>query len=281
MRWTALLLLSLCLPATAAEDVALRAAIEGEHRSAEQKARDADRRPYETLRFFGIRPDMTVVEIWPGGGWYSEILAPYLRDQGRLYAAHFNPESSVDYFRRLYRGYAERIQASPGLYGDVTLTVFDPPAHTDIAPPGSADMVLTFRNVHNWYMRGGGEERLASAFAAMFRALKPGGILGVVDHRMPADRPLSAQDASGYMRQDYVIETAQAAGFRLEESSELNANPLDDADHPKGVWTLPPSLRLGEENAAEYLTIGESDRMTLKFVKPLGNLIAAEPSGGR
>ena len=251
-----------------AEDARLRAAVEADQRSDQHRARDVYRHPYQTLQFFGIQPNMTVVELWPGGGWYSEILAPYLRQDGKLYAAHFNPQAEWDYFRRSRQEYVSRVQDNPALYGHVTVTTFDPPTETAIAPPGSADMVLTFRNVHNWYMRGGGESRLDSAFAAMYRALKPGGTLGVVDHRLPADRPLSDQDNSGYMREDYVVERARAAGFRLLARSELNANPLDDADHPKGVWTLPPSLRLGEQDAARYLSIGESDRMTLKFIKP-------------
>ncbi len=253
--------------AQAAPD-ALRQAVDSPQRSDNYVARDGARHPYETLQFFGITPDMTVVELWPGGGWYTEILAPYLSAQGTLYAAHFDPNSSVSYFQKLRGRFDEKIAAAPDQYASVKTTVFDPPELVDIAPAGSADAVLTFRNVHNWYMRGGGSERLDAAFAAMFTALKPGGVLGLVDHRLPADRPLSDQDASGYMREDFVIAAAQKAGFRLVASSAINANPLDTADHPKGVWSLPPSLRGPEEDLARVLSIGESDRMTLKFIKP-------------
>lgn len=266
-----LLVMSALMPlasAQASQNDALRAAIDGEHRTASFRARDDARHPYQTLEFFGITPDMTVVELWPGGGWYSEILAPYLKPHGVLYAAHFDPETEIEYFRRSRQRYEAKLAADPQTYSQVRLSVFDPPHKLEIAPPGSADAVLTFRNVHNWYMRGGGEDKLSAAFRAMYVALKPGGILGVVDHRLPPERPFSDQDASGYMRTDLVIDVAREVGFELVDGSEINANPADSADHPKGVWTLPPSLRLGEENADYYLTIGESDRMTLKFVKP-------------
>ncbi len=257
--------------ALATDNVALRAAIDGEQRTPSYQARDSARHPYETLQFFGITPDMTVVELWPGGGWYSEILAPYLRDQGVLYAAHFNPQSEIAYFARSRAAFAEKLAADPETYSKVRLSVFDPPNKQEIAPPGSADAVVTFRSVHNWYMRGGGEDKVKAAFQDMYRALKPGGILGVVEHRLPEQRPLSEQETSGYMRTDFVIDMARAVGFVLVDGSEVNANPADTADHPKGVWTLPPSLRLGEEKADYYLTIGESDRMTLKFIKPVLN----------
>ena len=261
-------LMSPVASAQASQNDALRAAIDGEHRTASFRARDDARHPYQTLEFFGITPDMTVVELWPGGGWYSEILAPYLKPHGVLYAAHFDPETEIEYFRRSRQRYEAKLAADPQTYSQVRLSVFDPPHKLEIAPPGSADAVLTFRNVHNWYMRGGGEDKLSAAFRAMYVALKPGGILGVVDHRLPPERPFSDQDASGYMRTDLVLDVAREVGFELVDGSEINANPADTADHPKGVWTLPPSLRLGEENADYYLTIGESDRMTLKFVKP-------------
>lgn len=251
-----------------ADSAALQAAIDADHRGAQAVARDKYRHPRQTLEFFAIAPDMTVVELWPGGGWYTDILAPYLRERGTLYAAHFNPAAEWAYFRKSRAQFERRIAAAPELYRAVKITSFDPPALVDIAPPASADRVLTFRNVHNWYMRGGGPERLLAAFQAMHRALKPGGLLGLVDHRLPADRPLSDQDQSGYMREDYVIEMAERAGFELIGRSEVNANPADTADHPKGVWTLPPSLRGPEDQLAHYLTIGESDRMTLKFIKP-------------
>ena len=277
MRWTgfwALALLSTALAAAgpavlaAEEDGALRAAIASDSRSPEFSARDGYRHPYETLRLFGIQPHFTVVEIWPGGGWYTEILAPYLRERGRLYAAHLPQATQVPFYRELRGRFVDKLAADPGRYDRVEITEFMPPEQIDIAPPGSVDLVLTFRNVHNWVMRGGGEERALVAFQAFHRALKPGGTLGVVDHRLPPDRPLADQEESGYVREDFVIGVAERAGFRLAAQSELNANPRDGADHPQGVWSLPPSLRGGDQDRARYLAIGESDRMTLKFVKP-------------
>ena len=242
--------------------------IESKHR-ADSSQRDTYRNPEATLAFFRLKNDMTVVEIWPGGkGWYTEILAPFLRDEGQLYAAHFNEDSSSNFFRNARQQFSEKLAAFPELYSKVKLTTFNPPDHTDIAPENSADLVVTFRNVHNWYMRGGGDERIISAFKAFYKALKPGGLLGIVDHRLAASRELSEQEASGYMRQDYVLDMAKKAGFIFIEESNINANTKDSSDHPRGVWTLPPSLRLGEENKANYLAIGESDRMTLLFQKP-------------
>ncbi len=161
----------------------------------------------------------------------------------------------------------EKLDNRPDIYDRVEVTTFNPPEHTTIAPPGSADRVLTFRNAHNWYMRGG-DSRIQTAFEAFYRALKPGGILGVVDHRLPPDQPRSKQRQSGYLHQAYVVEQARQAGFEWLAHSDINANPADGADHPEGVWTLPPTLRLGDKNREKYRAIGESDRMTLKFVKP-------------
>lgn len=239
------------------------------HREASSQ-RDCYRHPLQTLNFFDVQPDMTVVEIWPGaGGWYTEILAPYLQEKGKLYAAQFNADSTAEFYRDSRKQFIEKMEASPTLYRDVVVTTFNPPAHVDVAPEGSADRVLTFRNIHNWYMRGGGDERVQAAFSAFYKALKPGGILGIVEHRLPTSRPLSDQEDSGYMREDYVIKMATQIGFQLAGSSSINANSADSADHPKGVWTLPPTLRLGDEKRDHYIAIGESDRMTLKFVKPL------------
>ncbi len=269
MRTIITLLITLWAGVALAQADPLTTAIEGEHRPAEHKARDQYRHPGETLAFFDVEPDMTVVEIWPGGaGWYTEILAPYLREEGKLYAAQFNADASASYFRESRRKFMEKLEARPDIYDRVEVTTFDPPEHTAIAPPGSADRVLTFRNVHNWYMRGGGDSRMQAAFDAFYRALKPGGVLGVVDHRLPPDHPRSKQDQSGYMHEAYVVDQAEKAGFELLARSDINANPADTADHPEGVWTLPPSLRLGDKNREKYREIGESDRMTLKFVKP-------------
>ena len=225
--------------------------IEGEHRSEQNKARNQYRHPAETLKFFGIRPGMTVVEVSPGGGWYTEILAPWLGQDGKLYAAHFDPDSEVEYYRNSLKGFQDKLAANPDLYSNVELTVFDPKSTNPIAPADSADVVVTFRNVHNW-MRGGREDAL-NAFKLMYLATG-----------LTQDEKAS----SGYMHEKYVIDLAEDAGFKLLERSQINANPKDTTNHPKGVWTLPPSLRLGEENKEQYLEIGESDRMTLKFVKP-------------
>jgi len=247
---------------TQAQDDRLKQVIAGDHRSEENKARDQYRHPLETLTFFGIGPDMTVVEIYPGRGWYTEILAPYLKDSGTFYAAEHPGDPSYEAVQRSLQAFEQKMKDSPELYGDVKRTKLT--KDVDIAPPGSADLVITFRNVHSWM--GSGTE--SEAFAAMFKALKPGGVLGVVQHR---GDPSAAQDPKaglGYVNEDYVIELAKKAGFELAEKSEINANPKDTKDYPDGVWTLPPSLRLGDKDRGKYVAIGESDRMTLKFVKP-------------
>jgi predicted methyltransferase len=236
------------------DNTALKTVIAGPQRSDAERARDQYRHPLETLTWFGIKDDMRVVEIWPGGGWYTAILAPFLKDKGQYYAAVFENAQPLK----------DRLAAKPELYGKVTLTELIPPAKTDIAPAGSADMVLTFRNVHNWMSRGFAEE----VFQAMYRALKPGGILGVVEHRGNPAVPQDPKAASGYVNEDYVIKLAEGAGFQLVSRTEINANPKDTKDYPQGVWTLPPVLRLKEVDREKYVAIGESDRMTLKFVKP-------------
>ncbi len=244
----------------------LDAAIAGAHRRPEDRARDRFRNPKETLLFFGLEPHMTVVEVTPAAGWYTDILAPVLRARGRYIAAHFSPQGSEGQ-RRSRAAFIERVRARPDVYGAVAVTSFGRGIAANLAAPGSADMVLTFRNVHNWVAAGFAEE----AFRAFYMALKPGGILGVVEHRLPEDRPDDEKTrASGYMKQSEVIRMAEAAGFRLVATSEINANPRDTADHPRGVWTLPPTLALGDQDREKYLAIGESDRMTLKFVKPAG-----------
>jgi predicted methyltransferase len=239
-----------------AQDSALTAVVDSSSRPADEVARDKYRHPLETLTFFGIKPDMTVVEIWPGGGWYTGILAPYLHDNGKLYAAT-NKGENVDEYKK-------KLAADPARFGKVTVTELDPPDKMEIAPPGSADMVVTFRNVHNW-MRGDNAE---AVFKAMYVALKPGGILGVEEHRGDPSKPQDPKAASGYVQQDYVIKLAEEAGFMLTGKSEINANPKDTKDYAKGVWTLPPTLRMGDADKEKYLAIGESDRMTLKFLKP-------------
>ena len=247
---------------TPARDDRLKEIISGDHRSAENKARDRYRNPLETLTFFGIRPDMTVVEIYPGRGWYTEILAPYLKGSGTLYAAEHPGDPSYEAVQRSLEAFDQKVKDMSELFGEMQRTKLTKDG--DIAPLESADLVVTFRNVHSWM--GSGSEN--EAFAAMFRALKPGGVLGLVQHRGDPNVKQDPKAGSGYVNEAYVIELAKKAGFQLAEKSEINANPKDTKDYPKGVWTLPPSLRLGDEDREKYLEIGESDRMTLKFVKP-------------
>lgn len=267
MRLILCLLITLLVagPAVADQD-SLGAAIDGEHRSAPDKQRDGHRHPRETLEFFGIRPDMTVVEIWPSRGWYMEILAPYLKGAGTYYAAGFSLEAkrTPDWRKQMQRELNSMIEANPDLYGEVIVTGLSVPQDTDIAPPGTADMVLTFRNVHNW-MKG---DYAPEMFEVFHEALKPGGILGVVEHRAPEDASIDWMKQTGYVGESYVIDLATKAGFELVHRAEINANPKDTKNHPFGVWTLPPALRMGERDIWTWLEIGESDRMTLKFVKP-------------
>jgi predicted methyltransferase len=243
---------------------ALKAVIAGSHRVEADKARDQYRHPLETLSFFGVKGNMTVVEIWPGDGWYTDILAPLLKEKGTYSAAGIDPQSGNEGRRTRAQKYQEKLAAKPALFDKVKLTILDPPAKVDIAPEGSADMVLTFRNVHNWMAN----DQAANVFKAMFKALKPGGTLGVVEHRANPTVPQDPKVASGYVNEDVVIKMAEAAGFTLAGKSEINANPKDTKDYPQGVWTLPPILRLKDVDKEKYLAIGESDRMTLKFIKP-------------
>ncbi len=255
-----------CGPAAAADD-RLRAAIADVNRTPANVARDPARHPYDTLHFFGITPAMTVVEIAPGGGWYTEILAPYLKADGKLIAAGPDPKSADEGERKAALRMAAKYAADPARFGKVAPGVFSPPANVAIAPPGAADMVLTFRNVHNWIAELD-DKGMKNAFAAMFAALKPGGVLGVVEHRLPENRPQDATASTGYVHASYVIKLAEGAGFKLAAQSEINANPKDNADHPNGVWALPPSFANKDKDRAAFAAIGESDRMTLKFVKP-------------
>jgi predicted methyltransferase len=249
---------------------AIDAALAGSHRSDANKARDRYRHPKETLEFFGLRPEMTVVEIWPGGGWYTEVLAPVLRERGKLYVAQYGSKPPFPYQQREMDTLAAKMRANPDLYRAVTPTALNLLTNElTIAPPGSADLVLTFRNVHNWFEEGYGPPNAAElAFKAMFTALKPGGMLGVVDHRWPDPATEDPRAKNGYVSEQRVIALAEAAGFELAGRSDVNRNPLDTHDYPEGVWTLPPDLALGERDRDKYLAIGESDRLTLKFVKP-------------
>ena len=255
-----------------ARENALRAAIENPTRSAENRARDEYRHPVETLLFLGVDPNQVVVEVWPGGGWYTEILAPYLAEHGLLVAGSFRATEDPENYRTKIRGKFDARVATDPAFAKVVNGTLDPPILMDIGAPESADVVLTFRNIHN-FMKAG---TLDDLFCGAYTVLKPGGTLGVVEHRAAPGTDLETMIKSGYVTQAFVIETAEHHGFELVETSEINANKKDTKDHPEGVWTLPPSLRLGEVDKDKYLSIGESDRMTLKFRRPLNPKTAAK-----
>jgi predicted methyltransferase len=247
--------------AAAAPDPALVSAVASPARSASAVARDKARHPVEELTFFGLDPKMSVVELWPGGGYWTDILGPYLKDGGHYTIALPAPGNaeegpSVVRLRARIAGEKDRL----GVIHESTLGA----GHFDIAPPGSADLIVTFRNFHNWMSDGYAEQ----ALAACFTALKPGGILGIEEHRGSNDVPQDPKAKSGYVRQDYTIALAKKAGFVLVGSSEINANPRDTKDWPDGVWTLPPTLAQGDKDRAKYTAIGEADNFVLKFQKP-------------
>ena len=263
IRYDRVLLLLLAVPlligaSPARVPAPIAAAVAAPTRTATNVARDRYRHPAETLAFFGVKPTDTVVEVWPAGGWYTEILAPLTARAGAYYAAAPWPKG--------LEGVRALQAKNAALYGGIRLAALPAAQGAPSVPAGSADVVLTFRNVHNW--RFGGRDQAKAMFADMFRMLKPGGTLGVVEHRLPEGREAAAEEKSGYMKTSSVIGLATAAGFRLVDRSEVNANPKDTADWPEGVWTLPPSYRLKDVDRAKYEAIGESDRMTLKFVKP-------------
>ena len=243
----------------------LSAALAGSWRDPKNVARDQYRHPLDTLDFFGVRPNDTVIEITPGGGWYAEILGPYLRERGRYVAAVWDDAipGQPTYRYDLNKTLRAKFAGNAAVYDTPEVRVFDPKA-PDFGPSGSADVVLTFRNAHNWVADG----NAPAYFKAFYDVLKPGGTLGVVDHRAKAGTSLDAMKKSGYLTEALVISLAQGAGFRLDGRSEVNANPRDSAEHPNGVWTLPPSNRHEPADDAKYKAIGESDRMTLRFKKP-------------
>lgn len=248
-------------PATAAS---LEAVLAGEHRSAENTARDIYRHPAATLEFFGIKPDMTVVEILPGQGWYTEVLAPFLKDRGRLIAASYGADHPMEFLRNYHHGYMAKLDENPELYGRVERVVLQTNPFLREVADATVDMVLDFRNTHN-FIRW--DDITEEAFRAYYRVLKPGGVLGIVEHRAnPGSNPVETAN-QGYVPETYTIALAESIGFKLAAKSEINANPKDTKDHPGGVWTLLPRLRTGDEDPAKYRAIGESDRMTLKFVK--------------
>ncbi|MBP6534453.1 MAG: class I SAM-dependent methyltransferase [Arenimonas sp.] len=239
--------------------------LKGDWRDPKNTARDAFRHPAGTLEFFGVTPESKVIEIWPGGGWYAEILVPYATKHGSYTGAVNNPnvfekQSTKDYYAKANQGLRDKFAAKPEVYGKAALLEFDPAAPV-LGKPGTADVVLTFRNVHNWRMG----KQAEGMFKAFHDVLKPGGTLGVVEHRAAKD--VADDDKSGYVSEAQVIALATQAGFKLVAKSEINANPMDTKDYADGVWTLPPSYRLGDKDKEKYTAIGESDRMTLKFVK--------------
>ncbi len=259
-----LLILSLALPGCAEQEGdLLEKALASEHRDAKNVARDVYRHPYDTLTFFGIKPDTQALEILPGAGWYTEILAPYLKDDGLLAVASFGPEHSVEFLRNLHNGMIEKFEQQPDIYGKVVVGVFNGNGYLADFEDESFDMALTFRNTHNWIRFGGVED----VYQALYRVLKPGGILGVVQHRAEAGSDAKETAERGYVPESYLIRLLEDTGFELVDKSEINANPKDTKDHPEGVWTLPPTYRLGDEDREKYAAIGESDRMTMKFVK--------------
>ena len=234
------------------------------HRSDENRARDTWRHPKETLLFFGLRPEMNVIEIWPDPeGWYTEVLAPLVREKGKYYGAVLDAAPGVASQEKRVSDFKAKLAATPALYDKVAVIPFYTDGR-DMAPPASIDMVLTFRNIHNWMAR----DSASQAFAAMYRALKPGGVLGVEEHRGNPARPQDPQAKAGYVNEQYAIDLIEAQGFRLVAKSEINANAKDPKDYEQGVWVLPPTYRLGDKDREKYAAIGESDRFTLKFVKP-------------
>jgi predicted methyltransferase len=226
---------------------ALTVILGGDQRPPEERARDGYRHPKETLLFFGIRPEMKVLEVWPEPGWYTAVIAPLLREKGKYYAAVIAPDPGSKYITHRLEEYRSRLAARPEVYDKVEV-----------------DMVVTFRNIHNWMAR----DQAAQAFASMYRALKPGGVLGVVEHRGNPAVPQDPKAKSGYVNEDYAIRLIEEQGFRLVAKSEVNDNPKDTKDYEQGVWTLPPTYRLGDKDREKYAAIGESDRFTLRFVKP-------------
>ncbi|MGS0694031.1 class I SAM-dependent methyltransferase [Shewanella sp. 0m-4] len=260
---------SLSLFSTAAialehENNGLEAAVNSDFRPAQNTARDEYRHPEQTLSFFDIKPSDTVIELWPGGGWYAEILAPYLANEGQYIAGNFDTHPEDEKARNGYRPKAGKrfeqwLEDNSAKLGSASTVTFDPPAYYKMGADNSVDVVLTFRNLHNWAMKGYLEPVLDSAY----KVLKPGGIFGIVEHRANPGMDVK----TGYMEQAEVIKLAEKAGFTFVASSEVNANAKDTKDYPKGVWTLPPRLALDEQDKEKYLAIGESDRMTLKFIK--------------
>lgn len=231
------------------------------------KSRDKYRHPIETLSFFGIEPDMTVVELWPGGGWYTDILAPYLKDKGKLIAAHYNPQTNhpfAGYFKNSLIAFESKVETNPKWYGRVDIRAFEPPFTKKIIADSSADMVLVFRNFNHWMSDGTIDDVLFEIHAM----LKTGGILGVVENRASVYAQVDSTAENGYVNQQWFVQKLHQAGFQMLANNEINANPLDTANYVNGVWSLPPYLRVPEgEDERVYVDIGESDRFTIQFIK--------------
>ena len=265
MKKIGLLILGLCfvLPVIAAEHNAIDAAVNSSNRSPENAARDVYRHPAETLTFFGLKEDMKVLEILPGRGWYTEILAPLMKEKGQLTVASFGANHPNDYLRGIHNNYVTILDSNVDMYGSVKRTVFKEDIYLSGVADESQDMVLTFRNTHNWIRFGGIEE----IYQSFYRVLKKGGTLGVVQHRAKAGSDSRQTAQKGYVTEKYLINLLEDMGFELTGKSEINANPKDTKDYKEGVWSLPPSFREKEMNKDKYKAIGESDRMTLRFVK--------------
>ncbi len=252
-----LILLTLTITPLAAHD--LKGAVASEDRTPKNTLRDSSRNPVETLSFFGIESDMVVIELSPGGGWYTEILANYIHYPGTLIAAHWSKDSEIAYYRRGRANFEKKMSKHP-MYGRVEIVDL----YSELADENSVDAVLTFRNLHNWL-----GPNLDNIFSNTFKSLKPGGVFGIVEHRAKPGTSMEMMKKSGYVTEAHAIEIAKKHGFELAAKSEINANPKDTADHPKGVWTLPPNYRLKDKDREKYSDIGESDRMTLLFKKPI------------
>jgi predicted methyltransferase len=265
-----LLVCGLTSGVSAATPSELQTWIDSPQRSLENKARDQYRHPGETLSFFGLKPAMSVLEIWPARGWYTEILAPYLKSQGQLTIANFRKNDGTiedekkQFWARLATKLDQDIAKNPEHFGNITVLEFDPPAQMSLGSVNQYDMVLSFRNSHIWNEQG----YLLDVFRSFYDVLKPGGTLGLVEHRSSRLSEISSRAGEGYLDEYYVISVARQAGFVLEERSEINANAKDSKDYPKGVYALPPTLAMGNVDRQKYLDIGESDRMTLRFRKP-------------
>ena len=245
--------------ATFDNNTTIQSILSSNHRSVANRLRDQYRHPAQTLEFFGLRSNMSVVELWPGNGWYTEILAPSMAQKGQLIVTNFAPNQNKQAL-----AFQEKLAAHPEVFGEVKVIEINPPTELTLAPDNSVDMVVTFRNIHNWVKAGYADQ----VYAAAYKALKPQGILGVEEHRTKPGISLQESIRTGYMSEDEVIASVEKAGFKLVGKSEINANPKDTKDYPGGVWTLPPNLSQGQKDRQRFLAIGESDRMTLKFVKP-------------